>query len=186
MGPDGPVRAVKIIVDRNACVGHARCHHVTPALYPIDDDGYTAATTFAVPPGQEALARRGANACPERALRVEEESAAASQDSPTLVFIEHNGTVHRVQAKLGQSVMQAALDAAVPGILADCGGACSCGTCHAYIEGPAAGHLLTASDSEREMVDCVIDPQNCSRLTCQLPITTALDGLVVRLPRSQI
>ena len=64
---------MKIIVNTSGCVGHARCHHVAPELFVLDDNGYIATTTFEVPAGQEALARRGARACPERALTVAEE-----------------------------------------------------------------------------------------------------------------
>jgi 2Fe-2S ferredoxin len=105
---------------------------------------------------------------------------------PTLVFIEHKGTEHRVQVEPGTSVMQAALDASVPGILADCGGACACGTCHAYMEGEAVARLEPASSSERDMVECAIDPLAHSRLTCQIVVRQELDGLVIRLPRSQV
>jgi ferredoxin len=63
---------MKVIVNRSACVGHARCHHVAPELFALDDDGYIASTSFEVPAGQEALARRGVCACPERALSIVE------------------------------------------------------------------------------------------------------------------
>lgn len=66
---------MKVVVDAPACVGHARCHHVAPALFALDDNGYIAIATFEVPAGQEGLARRGARACPERALTVVEDPA---------------------------------------------------------------------------------------------------------------
>jgi ferredoxin len=61
-----------VIVNRSACVGHARCHHVAPELFELDDDGYIASTSFEVTAGQEALARRGVRACPERVLSIVE------------------------------------------------------------------------------------------------------------------
>lgn len=61
---------MRIVIHPERCVGHARCHHVAPALYPLDDNGYNTGTGFTVPPGQEALARRGARACPERAIEI--------------------------------------------------------------------------------------------------------------------
>lgn len=67
---------MKIIVTTSACVGHARCHHVAPELFALDENGYIATTTFEVPAGQEAQARRGVRACPERALSVADESGA--------------------------------------------------------------------------------------------------------------
>lgn len=69
---------MKIIVDRNSCVGHARCHHVAPELIRLDENGYIAIDSVEVPAGQEALARRTTRACPEQALRMVE--AASSDD----------------------------------------------------------------------------------------------------------
>lgn len=65
---------MRVIVNRSACVGHARCHHVAPELFALDDDGYIASASFEVPTGQEALARRGVRACPERALSIVEDA----------------------------------------------------------------------------------------------------------------
>ena len=104
---------------------------------------------------------------------------------PTLTFIEDNGVVHVVQARIGSSAMQAAVDASVPGITADCGGACACGTCHGYVEGAQAIGLPAPTDSERDMAECADDYRPNSRLTCQIAITDAVDGLVIRLPRMQ-
>jgi 2Fe-2S ferredoxin len=104
---------------------------------------------------------------------------------PKILFIEASGQEHMVEAKAGQSLMQAATDHLVPGILADCGGYCNCATCHCYIE-PAWAASLPAPDSmEKDMLDCAIDPQDNSRLSCQVQITDAMDGMVVRLPVSQ-
>ena len=68
---------MKVIVNHAACVGHARCQHVAATLYTLDDNGYIASSSFDVPAGDEALARRGARACPERALTVVEDGAPA-------------------------------------------------------------------------------------------------------------
>ncbi|BDT69260.1 hypothetical protein os1_34500 [Comamonadaceae bacterium OS-1] len=62
---------MKVVVNTSACVGHARCQHVAPELFTLNDNGYIATTTFEVSPGQEALAQRAVRACPEGALRVE-------------------------------------------------------------------------------------------------------------------
>ncbi len=64
---------MKIIIDRSNCVGHARCAAVAPDLFPLDDEGYIATDGFDVPEGQEALAKRGARACPERVIQIEGE-----------------------------------------------------------------------------------------------------------------
>jgi 2Fe-2S ferredoxin len=105
---------------------------------------------------------------------------------PTLVIIEHSGQEHRLECPSGQSVMQAVINSGVPGVLADCGGACSCATCHGYVEAAWAERVPTATDAERDMIDCAIDVQDNSRLTCQIVMTPELDGLVVHLPKSQV
>ena len=104
---------------------------------------------------------------------------------PTIVFIEFNGKQHRVEAKTGDSVMNAATHHMVPGILADCGGNCACATCHVYIDEPWSGKVAQPSKEEKEMIDCALHVTAHSRLSCQVHITDALDGLVVRLPESQ-
>ena len=178
---------MQIIINKAACVGHGRCQHVAPELFSLDDNGYIATASFSVPAGAEALAQRGVRACPEGALSLAAEAGpAAVVVLPTLIFIEHQGREHRVQVQPGTSVMQAALNAGVPGILADCGGSCACGTCHGYLEGEVAGRVAAASDNERDMLDCAIDVLPHSRLTCQVIVTPVMHGLVIRLPRSQI
>ena len=104
---------------------------------------------------------------------------------PKITFIEHNGTVHNVQADENRSVMQAATDNLVPGILADCGGNCACATCHVYIDESWRSRLTPPSKEEREMIECALHVQENSRLSCQVHVTAAVDGLVVRLPESQ-
>ncbi len=104
---------------------------------------------------------------------------------PILTLIEHNGTAHQVMADVGQSVMQAATFAAVPGIQADCGGACSCGTCHAYIDVAWQDRVPQADESESDMLDYAFERRDNSRLTCQLIVSENLDGLVLHLPASQ-
>ncbi len=104
---------------------------------------------------------------------------------PRITFIEANGKEHVVEAKAGQSVMQAAMDNLVPGILAECGGYANCATCHVYVAEPWLPKLPTADGTEQAMLDCAYHLQPNSRLSCQLKVTPALDGLVVRLPVSQ-
>ena len=105
---------------------------------------------------------------------------------PRLTIIEHSGKEHQLEADEGKSVMQAALDALVPGILADCGGACSCATCHCYVDEAWFARLPGAEGAERDMLECALDPQANSRLSCQLRVTAQTDGLVIRLPKSQV
>lgn len=105
---------------------------------------------------------------------------------PRLTIIEDSGKEHQIEADEGKSVMQAALDALVPGILADCGGACSCATCHCYVDETWLPRLPQAESTERDMLECALDPRDNSRLSCQLRMTAQTDGLVVRLPKSQV
>lgn len=105
---------------------------------------------------------------------------------PKIRFIEYDGTEHVVDAEIGQSVQDAALKHSVPGIIADCGGYCSCATCHAYIEGVWKDRLNPPLENEKIMIENALDINENSRLTCQIEMTEALDGLVVSLPKSQI
>jgi 2Fe-2S ferredoxin len=105
---------------------------------------------------------------------------------PKITIIEFSGKEHHVEAEVGTSVMQAAIDALVPGILADCGGSCSCATCHCYVDAAWVSRLPAVESAEQEMLECALDPQPDSRLSCQIRLTPQVDGLVVRLPRSQV
>lgn len=108
-----------------------------------------------------------------------------SADTVTLVFVDSDGTEHPVRAAAGTTVMRAALDNGIAGIVADCGGACTCATCHAYID-PAFGRACgTPGDEERGMLECALDPCADSRLTCQIVVSPALDGMRIHLPDAQ-
>ena len=105
---------------------------------------------------------------------------------PKLTIIEFNGTEHHVDVADGTTVMQAAVNAMVPGILADCGGACSCATCHCYVDDAWFARLPEPESTERDMLECALDPRANSRLSCQIRLTPQSDGLVVRLPQTQV
>lgn len=105
---------------------------------------------------------------------------------PKVTIIEFGGKEHHLDPPTGASLMQAAVDAMVPGILADCGGSCSCATCHCYVDDAWAARLPPAESAERDMLECALDPQANSRLSCQIRLTAQCDGLVVRLPKSQV
>ena len=104
-----------------------------------------------------------------------------------VTFIEHNGTPHTVEVALGKTVMQAAVDHNVPGIDADCGGECACATCHVYVEPAWLGitGLPEPGSQEASMLSFAAVTQDDSRLSCQITMTPALDGLVVRMPEGQ-
>lgn len=100
-------------------------------------------------------------------------------------YIEHNGTEHEVDVKDGLSVMEGAVNNLIPGIDADCGGACACATCHVIIDEAWAEKTGTFNDMEDTMLDFVEDRKETSRLSCQIKVSPELEGLVVRLPESQ-
>lgn len=104
---------------------------------------------------------------------------------PKIVFIEANGKQHVVEGRTGESLMLAATSHMVPGILADCGGCCSCATCHAYIEPPWSALIPPPSSDESCMLDGALHTRETSRLTCQVQMSPALDGIVVQLPETQ-
>ena len=105
---------------------------------------------------------------------------------PTVTFIEHDGTIHRVQAPTERTLMQIAVDNAVPGILGDCGGSCSCATCHGYVDSRWADRLPPQSETEVFMLESVPDLRAGSRLCCQIKMHAELDGIVVQLPEEQV
>lgn len=101
-------------------------------------------------------------------------------------FIAADQSVQTIQAQPGQSLMQAAVDAHVRGIEADCGGSLSCATCHVMVDPPWAGLLPAPGSDERDMLGFAASPaEPGSRLSCQIRLTPELDGLVVRLPAAQ-
>ena len=105
---------------------------------------------------------------------------------PTVTYVEPDGTEHQVEAPVGRSLMQIALDNGIPGILGDCGGSCSCATCHGYVHSQWADKLPPLSETESFMLEGVPEPRPGSRLCCQIKLTTELDGMFVELPAEQI
>jgi 2Fe-2S ferredoxin len=99
-----------------------------------------------------------------------------------IIFIERNGLRHEINAGADSTIMQAAKAANVPGILADCGGACACATCHVVVDPEWFGRLPTATDVERQMIEFALGAEPTSRLTCQIQVTEGLDGLILRIP----
>jgi len=103
----------------------------------------------------------------------------------SITFIEHDGTQHEVAGTEGISVMEVAIQNGVPGIDADCGGQCSCATCHVYVKPDWFEKTGAIGDMEESMLDLNPERQDPSRLSCQIPFTADLDGLVVDLPEFQ-
>jgi ferredoxin, 2Fe-2S len=102
-----------------------------------------------------------------------------------ITYIEHNGTEHTIDVKPGLSVMEGAVKNNIPGIDADCGGACACATCHVYVREDWLEKTGTRSAMEESMLDFAEGVQDNSRLSCQIKVSDALDGLVVTMPESQ-
>lgn len=102
-----------------------------------------------------------------------------------VTFIEHDGSSHAVEAESGQTLMQAATANGVRGILAECGGSRVCGTCHCYLDAPWIDIAGAPSEDEKMLVEFSEHHRPSSRLSCQIQISDAMEGMVVHLPRSQ-
>jgi len=105
---------------------------------------------------------------------------------PKITFEQADGTVVEVDARSGESVMEAAIDNDVAGIVAECGGACSCATCHVYVDPTWVDKLPAPDPMEDGMLDCVLDRESNSRLSCQIRVDDSLEGLRVRVAPEQI
>lgn len=104
---------------------------------------------------------------------------------PTVMFITSDGDTVEVNAESGTSVMQAAVDNGIDAILADCGGCCSCATCHCFVDNDWIEKTGEKSDIETNLLGMVSGLRNNSRLSCQIMVTDKMDGLVIHLPESQ-
>jgi len=102
-----------------------------------------------------------------------------------ITYIEHNGKEHVVEVASGLSVMEGAVKNMIPGIDADCGGACACATCHVYVDAAFFDKTGEKDAMEESMLDFAEDVKETSRLSCQIEVNDDLDGLIVRLPVSQ-
>lgn len=102
-----------------------------------------------------------------------------------ITFIEYNGTAHQVEGAEGATAMETAVRNGVPGIVAECGGACACATCHVYVDEAWVEKVGEPSEMEEGMLDFATDVRPNSRLSCQIKLTAALDGLVLNIPETQ-
>ena len=103
-----------------------------------------------------------------------------------ITYREFNGNEHVLDVAPGLSVMEGAVKNNVRGIIAECGGSCSCATCHVYVDAAWFDKLDKKSEPEEALLDAVCDLQSNSRLSCQIKVTEELNGLVVRLPVKQV
>ena len=102
-----------------------------------------------------------------------------------ITFIEHNGSEHPVDVDNGISVMEAAVNNGIPGIDADCGGSCSCATCHVFVDPAWLDKVGPPNGNEDAMLGVSNDRRDNSRLACQIKVSDELDGLVVTTPEFQ-
>ena len=104
---------------------------------------------------------------------------------PKVTFIQSDGTSQTIEIPIGHSVMEGAVKHNISGIVAECGGACACATCHVHVDPDWVNKLAPAPDAEAAMLDFAIEPDATSRLSCQIKVSDAMDGLRVRVPASQ-
>ena len=106
---------------------------------------------------------------------------------PKIIYVQHDGTVHEVEVDPGLTVMEGAIRHDIEGIEAECGGSCMCATCHVYVDEAFADLLPPPDEAELEMLeDAAAERRLSSRLSCQIEVTAELEGLVVRLPETQL
>ena len=104
---------------------------------------------------------------------------------PKITYIEHDGAVHTVEAEIGSTVMETALRNDVSSIVAECGGGCTCATCMVYVDDAWSAIVGPPSADEEDMLDSAFEVKPTSRLSCQIKVTQALDGLIVHTPSYQ-
>jgi 2Fe-2S ferredoxin len=108
------------------------------------------------------------------------------QQKVTVTYISHTGETQSVAVPVGDSVMEGAIKNGVDGIVAECGGACQCATCHVYVDEAWLGRLNPIQEDEDAMLDTTASERRPnSRLGCQIPLTETLDGLTVTTPPTQ-
>ena len=104
---------------------------------------------------------------------------------PKITYIDFAGTARTVEGEIGSTVMETAIKNAIPGIEAECGGACACATCHVHVDEAWRATVGEPSPMEEDMLDFGYDVRPNSRLSCQIKVSAELDGLVVRTPERQ-
>jgi 2Fe-2S ferredoxin len=102
-----------------------------------------------------------------------------------ITYIDTDGTSRTIEAEIGSTVMEAAIKQGIPGIEAECGGACACATCHVYVDEAWVAIVGEPSPMEEDMLDFGYDVRSNSRLSCQIKVTAEIDGLIVRTPERQ-
>jgi ferredoxin, 2Fe-2S len=104
---------------------------------------------------------------------------------PRIIYQTRDGARHEAEVENGYSVMEGAINNNIEGIVAECGGACACATCHGYIDEAWAEKLAPMDDMEDSMLDAAFERKTNSRLTCQIEVSDELDGLVVSVGENE-
>ena len=104
---------------------------------------------------------------------------------PKITFVDVEGTRRTVEAEVGSTVMENAVKNDIPGIEAECGGACACATCHVYVDPAWKAATGEPESMEEDMLDFAYDVRDNSRLSCQIRVKPELDGLIVHTPERQ-
>lgn len=102
---------------------------------------------------------------------------------PNVTYVHSDGSRETLDVRVGQSVMDASVQAGLTGIIAECGGSCSCGTCHIYVEDEWFSKLDPVTQDEADILGFVVEPRPNSRLACQIIVSNELDGLIVHTPQ---
>ncbi len=109
------------------------------------------------------------------------------KETATITYISPSGVRSDIAVTVGDSVMEGAIKNGIDEIVAECGGAAQCGTCHVYVEESWLAKLPPMQEDENAMLDTTASPRRSnSRLSCQIPVTTELNGLVVHTPEAQV
>ena len=102
-----------------------------------------------------------------------------------ITYIDSEGTTRTAEAEIGATVMETAIRNYIPGIVAECGGACACAPCHVHVAEEWKDIVGEPSPMEEDMLDFAFDVRPTSRLSCQIRVRPELDGLVVHTPKEQ-
>ncbi|MCS6759981.1 MAG: 2Fe-2S iron-sulfur cluster-binding protein [Candidatus Devosia euplotis] len=102
-----------------------------------------------------------------------------------ITFVQQDGVRIETEGQNGSTVMETAIMNGVPGIIAECGGACTCATCHVYVDDAWTEMVGSPSNMEEDMLDFAFDVKTASRLSCQIKVKDELDGLIVHVPGRQ-
>jgi 2Fe-2S ferredoxin len=107
------------------------------------------------------------------------------KEMPKIIYLTPDGTRHEVEVEKGYSVMEGAINNNIEGIVAECGGACACATCHSYIDEAWLDKVAEMDDMEDSMLDAAFERKDNSRLTCQIEVSDELDGLIVHVAENE-